>query len=157
MADIDNVRRILLATFVLGSIGTGAELLLLEHTEDVWQKVPLGLIAAGCAAAALVAIRPAVATLALFRLAMALFVASGAVGVWLHYEGNAEFERELSPGIGGMALAREALSGATPALAPGTMVLLGVIGLTAAYRHPAGAPVEGRTAETRQHGEDLSA
>jgi hypothetical protein len=33
-------------------------------------------------------------------------------------------------------LFREALSGATPALAPGTMVQFGLLGLLYTYRHP---------------------
>ena len=39
------VRRMMLALLVLELIGTGAELLLMSHYEDVWQIVPLALIA----------------------------------------------------------------------------------------------------------------
>jgi hypothetical protein len=54
--------------------------------------------------------------------------------VGLHYQGNVEFERELAPDASGLPLVWEALKGATPALAPGTMMLLGAVGLTAAPR-----------------------
>jgi hypothetical protein len=68
---------------------------------------------------------------------MLLFLVAGGAGVILHYRGNTEFERERDPVIAGWDLFRRALQGATPALAPGTMVLLGSIGLLYAYRHPA--------------------
>ena len=123
--------------FLFGSAGTGAELLLLEHTEGIWQLTPVALIAAGCALFALLAIRPRAIGVRAFQAAMALFVASGVYGVALHYQGNVEFELELRPGAGGMELFREAMKGATPALAPGTMILLGALGAVYTYRHPA--------------------
>jgi hypothetical protein len=55
--------------------------------------------------------------------------------VW-HYQGNMEFELETYPSISGLALFKEAMMGATPALAPGTMIELGLIGLAYTYRHP---------------------
>ena len=61
---------------------------------------------------------------------MAAYLASGLVGLWFHYSGNAEFELEMYPSLSGWSLVREALSGATPALAPGTMIHLGLLGLT---------------------------
>jgi hypothetical protein len=51
------------------------------------------------------------------------------VGTFLHYRGNVEFELELTPGIRGLALFREAITGATPALAPGAMIVVGLVGL----------------------------
>jgi hypothetical protein len=47
-----------------------------------------------------------------------------------------EFELETYPSISGLALFKEAMMGATPALAPGTMIELGLIGLAYTYRHP---------------------
>ena len=41
------VRRILGLGMVVGFLGTGIELLLLGHTEDTWQLVPLILIGVG--------------------------------------------------------------------------------------------------------------
>jgi hypothetical protein len=69
---------------------------------------------------------------------MLLFAAAGLAGLFFHYQGNVEFERERNPDKRGFALFAAAMTGATPALAPGTMVLLGSIGLLYAYRHPAG-------------------
>jgi hypothetical protein len=47
-----------------------------------------------------------------------------------------EFELEMYPSMAGFELVRESMSGATPALAPGTMLVLALIGLTYSYRHP---------------------
>jgi hypothetical protein len=137
MPDAAFLRRVLAALFLFGSVGTAAELLLLEHTEDAWQKAPLVLIAIGCVVLAVLAVRPSAAGLRTFQLAMVAYIASGVFGLGLHYQGNVEFELELQPGAAGLRLFWEALKGATPVLAPGTMALLGAIGLTYTYRHPA--------------------
>ncbi len=126
----------LLFILVLGIVGTGAELLLIGHYEDPWQIAPLGLFAAGLVAVAWQGVSRSPASIRALQTVMALFVASGALGVYLHYAGNIEFERELDPDLSGFALFKEAMRGATPALAPGTMVLLGLIGLVYAHEHP---------------------
>jgi hypothetical protein len=43
----------------------------------------------------------------------------------------------MSPSRDGMSLISKTLTGATPVLAPGSMSLLGVVGLAFTYRHPA--------------------
>jgi hypothetical protein len=121
-------RRLLALTFLLGSVGTGAELLLMEHTEDLWQNVPLVLLALGCGIFAALAMTASVSVRRAFHGVMILFAASGIAGTLLHYDGNVEFERELNPDASGIALFRDAMMGATPALAPGTMILLGAVG-----------------------------
>lgn len=131
------LRRILLAVYFTGALGLAAELFLLEHFEDVWQWVPLVLLAAGLLAGLAVALRPGRAVILGFRALMAAFVAAGAVGAYLHLRGNLEFERESDPALRGAALLWEALQGATPALAPGALAQLGLVGLALAYRHPA--------------------
>ena len=131
------LRRALFAILTAGYVGIGAELLLGGHYEDVLQIVPLTIIAASLAALAWYGIGGGAASLRLLRVMMFVSVASGGLGVVLHYLGNTEFELERTPTLGGFALVREALTGATPALAPGTMVLLGAIGLLAIWRHPA--------------------
>ena len=137
MPDAAFLRRVLAALFLFGSVGTAAELMLLEHTEDVWQKAPLVLIAVACVVLAVLAVRPSTAGVRLFQLAMVAFIASGVAGLALHYQGNVEFELELQPEASGLHLFWESMKGATPVLAPGTMALLGAIGLTYTYRHPA--------------------
>jgi hypothetical protein len=119
-----------------GLLGTGVELLLLEHTEDLLQWIPLGLIALSLLALLWERIAGSGASLLVFRGLSLLSVASGALGVWLHYRGNVEFEIESVPGLEGFELFRAAMGGATPALAPGTMILLGVLGLLSTMGRP---------------------
>lgn len=125
------IQRALLALFTIAALGTGLELILLGHTEQRWQWVPVVLTFAGAlAAVAYRFIRGPIGRRA-FQGTMILFLVSGAVGLALHYQGNVEFALEMDPGARGWTLLREALTGATPALAPGTMMLLGAIGLIA--------------------------
>jgi hypothetical protein len=131
------IRDFVLAVIVIGTVGLIAELLLQEHTESWQQWIPLVLLGLGLAATALVRMRPSRSTVMVFRLLMAAFLGAGLFGVYLHYAGNVEFAVERKPELTGMKLIWEALRGATPALAPGAMVQLGLLGLVYAYRHPA--------------------
>jgi hypothetical protein len=141
------LRRLLLALFVFGSVGVVAELGLLGHYEDYKQYIPLVLLALGLPAAGWLAVAPGRGSVVAFRGLMVLFVAGGIVGLVLHYRTNAEFELEIFPVMGGWELFWESLRGATPALAPGTMVELGLLGLLATFRHPA-ASRSGASAST---------
>ncbi len=130
-------RGCLLVLFLIGVVGTGAELLLLGHTEDLWQWVPLVLMAGSLVTLGWRVVDRGARSLHVFRGMMILFVLSGVVGLWLHYDGNAEFELEMYPGLQGFELFRESVTGATPTLAPGTMLEFGLLGLLYTYRHPA--------------------
>jgi hypothetical protein len=59
------------------------------------------------------------------------------VGLYLHYRGNVEFALERDPSLSGARLLWKALRGATPALAPGALSQLGLLGLLYTYGHPA--------------------
>lgn len=120
--------RLLLATLVFGLVGVAAELLLIGHFEDMKQLIPLLLIAAALAIAAWYARSDGAAARRAFRVALALLAFSGLLGQYLHYRGNVEFELERDPALGGIALFWESMTGATPALAPGTMILLAIVG-----------------------------
>lgn len=135
-ATVGGFRSFLLLLFVIGVVGTGAELLLLGHTEDLWQWVPLMLMAASLVTLGWRVVARGSTSLRIFQGTTILCVLSGVVGLWLHYHGNAEFELEMYPALQGFELFRESVTGATPALAPGTMVELGLLGLVYTYRHP---------------------
>jgi|TARA_B100001146_G_scaffold130896_1_gene114984 hypothetical protein len=64
------------------------------------------------------------------------YLLSGVVGLYLHLKANVEFELELRPTMANAELILETLMGAIPALAPGEMVQLGLLGLLACFRHP---------------------
>lgn len=131
-----SVRRIVLAVFFASAAGAGIELLLLEHTETIWQVIPLVLLGIGVVAAGAAAVRPARGTVRSFQAVMALFVVAGLAGLYLHYRGNVEFELEMYPSLAGLDLFWKAITGATPALAPAFMIQLGVIGWAWSFRHP---------------------
>jgi len=131
-----SIRRLLLQVLLVGMIGTGAELLLLGHTEDAMQWVPLVALALGVLLAAAALVRETPAVIRSFAAVMVGYLVSSAVGLYLHYRGNVEFELEMYPSRSGTELVWEALTGATPALAPGSLGLLGLVGLVYAFRHP---------------------
>jgi hypothetical protein len=126
-------RRVVLVILMLGMAGIFVELLLAEHFEDAWQVIPLILLVLGVAAVAWHAIGPSSSSARTLRTLMTLFVLSGCLGVFLHYRGNVEFEREQNPRATRWTLFREAMMGATPALAPGVMIQLGLLGLLYAF------------------------
>jgi hypothetical protein len=136
----DTARRILMAILLLGIAGISLELWLLNHIEDFNQLIPLWLNAAAVLAAALITLRPSITTVRVFQSVMLLLIVSGAIGAWLHYQVNTEFQLEMDPQLSGLALFRKSiLAKAPPALAPGAMVQLGLIGLAYTFRHPASA------------------
>lgn len=131
------MRALLLALVVLGTVGLILELVLLEHMESLLQWIPLGVLAIGLAASAVLAVKQTARTVRAFQLAMAAFVATALVGLVLHYRGNVAFELEMDSSIAGIDLIWRSLRGATPALAPGAMAQVGLLGLIQSYGHPA--------------------
>lgn len=130
------LHRILLALVLLGAAGLLVELALLEHYDSVSQWIPLALLVVVLGAAVAVQVRPGPRTVRFFQAVMALCVVTGAVGLVLHYRGNVEFELERDGSLHGLRLFWEAIRGATPALAPGALSQLGLLGLAYTYRHP---------------------
>jgi hypothetical protein len=134
----DAARRILLGILLLGTLGISAELLLLNHIEDASQWIPLALCGATVVLSVVVAARPTAATIRLFQMVMLLMIISGGVGIYLHYGATTEFQLEMDPTLTGFALFRKAIvAKAPPALAPGAMTQLGLIGLAYTFRHAA--------------------
>lgn len=130
------IRHILLFTLVLGLVGTGIELLLLEHFEEWRQMIPLGLIACALLVLAWHGVHRGPAPVRALQVLMIIFAIAGATGLTLHYKGNVEFELEMYPTRSGLELFRKAMMGATPALAPGSMIQIALIGLAYSCRHP---------------------
>ena len=131
----DTLRRFLLGIFLLGVSGITAELLLMGHYEDFYQQIPLALCALALAGVGAVLLRPGRGTITAFRALMACFVLSGMVGAILHFQGNMEFQLEMDGSLNGFALYRKAILAKTPpALAPGAMIQLGLIGLAYTFR-----------------------
>jgi hypothetical protein len=111
-------------------LGTSAELWLMGHHEDWQQLIPLVVMGLTVVALAWTAFSSSRAALRAFKLCMLVLMLSGATGAILHYRANMEFQLEMDPTLGGMALLLKVLHAkAPPALAPGNMVLLGLLGL----------------------------
>lgn len=143
-----SIRTLLLGALAIGVIGTSSELILLRHIDEPAQWIPL--VSLGVAIPILIwhFTSPGRASVRVLQALMLAFLVFGVVGVGLHYNGNVEFERELHPSEHGWEFLRKTVAGATPVLAPGSLVLLGLVGLAHAYRHPS---LEGgqRRQETR--------
>ena len=131
-----SIRKLLLAALAVGVIGTVGELILLRHFDKPAQWIPLAALATAVPILIWHASAPSAASVRTLQVLMLAFAVLGVVGVGFHYDGNVEFERELNPNERGWTFVRKTVAGATPVLAPGSMVLLGLVGLAHAYRHP---------------------
>jgi hypothetical protein len=132
------IRRLLLAILIVGLAGTATELVLLEHYEDSSQLLPLFFIGLALVAILGHLVLGGRGSIVFLRAVMVFVVLSGALGVVLHYRGSMEFQLEMDPTQSGWDLFTKVLHAkAPPALAPGVMAQLGLIGLVYTYRHPA--------------------
>ena len=124
----------LLAILSFGLIGTAVELVFLEHDESLTQLVPLILIGVGLSAIGWNIATGSFWSLRIMRATMGAFILAGALGVILHYRGNVEFQKEIDPSLHGFALFMKAIKSKTPpALAPGALAQLGLLGLACTY------------------------
>jgi hypothetical protein len=141
------VRASLLGILLFGVVGMIVELVFLKHTEGVLEILPIGLMGAALLVVIWDALRRSTASRAILMAAMVGFIVTGLAGVWVHYDANLGFERESNPGATAEEVYRKAVTGATPTLAPGAMVELGLVGVLFALLQPtseAGAASKGR-------------
>jgi surface polysaccharide O-acyltransferase-like enzyme len=124
-------QQLLLGIVVFTSVGTLAELILLEHIEERTQMIPVLLLGVVIVATVVLWMRPVPAVINAYRVIMIACLASALLGIYFHYTANVEFVLERHPKMTGWALTKEAAMGALPALAPGTMAQLALIGLLA--------------------------
>lgn len=135
MSTLETLRRFLLVILVIGMAGTAVELLLLQHDEGAIQRVPLVLLGAGLMSVGWHAVHPGKASANAVRAVMVAFVAAGLAGIYFHYRANVEFQLESDPSRAGAALFWKVLAAKVPpALAPGVMMQLGLLGLAYTYR-----------------------
>lgn len=136
---VRRLRGLLLFLLAAEIIGVTAELLLIAHWEGVWQWTPLIVLSVGLIFVLAHGIFRNRASRRAFQLVMVVFVLSGALGTWLHYDGRVEFRQELDPSLTGWSLFRSAMTGSStpPVLAPGVMIQMGFLGLICAYRSAA--------------------
>ncbi|MEL6303746.1 MAG: hypothetical protein AAFQ20_03045 [Bacteroidota bacterium] len=122
------LNRTILITFLFISIGTIMELYLLEHYEDRLQLIPILCIALLLVLMVILLFRKSAIVQGVFKFVLLLTAGSGVYGIFLHLSANYEFEQEMRPSVKGWDLFVESLSGALPTLAPGSMIVLALIG-----------------------------
>jgi hypothetical protein len=131
------IRRLLLAILIFGLVGTGVELLLLQHTKTLWELIPLVLIGLALVILTWHAIAQHSASVRAVQAIMGLFLIAGVAGIALHYQSSMEFKLETNSALSGWPLFWAVMTAKTPpALAPGAMIQLGLLGLVYTYRHP---------------------
>jgi hypothetical protein len=131
------LRRFLLGAAAASSVAIPVELLLQGHTESPVQALPFVACAVGLLGAATFARRPGRRSARLLRLAAGLGALLGAFGTFEHLEHNYAFEAEIRPSAPAADLVLAALTGASPPLAPGALVLVAALLFAATWRHPA--------------------
>ncbi len=125
--------RALTGLYLLGCAGALAELLLTGHYEGWEQWIPLALLSLGLTAGIL-RYRTGRDRARRALLVMGWTLAGGGVlGSILHLKGNREFELEMYPDLSGLDLVMESATGATPALAPGALILLGLLAVVISH------------------------
>jgi hypothetical protein len=135
---LGRLRRWILALFTLGVVGTGSELFFFEHFEDIWQAIPIGLMTVSLGMVFWNAVAPSRTSVRLFRIVLAAFVVAGILGMYLHFQGNLQFQIEMDPAQDRWTLFQKVIHAKSPpSLAPGSMAQLGLLGLLWSFRHPA--------------------
>lgn len=135
MTAMTTIRRMLAGILLLGMSGTFIELLLLGHDEDRIQFIPLVALGAGVLVVCWHAATMSLLSARVLRGVMLVFLVAGVAGVYYHYRANVEFQRESDPSLAGRELLWSVLRAKVPpALAPGVMVQLGLLGLVYTYR-----------------------
>ncbi len=151
---VETWRKLATYLFVFGATGTLVELTLLGHTENRPQWVPVVLLGLGIVAGLAVVVRTGPATVKALRFIAAAYLPAAAAGLYFHLRSNIEFELEMRPAIEGAELVRETLTGAIPALAPGALAQLGLLGLLVCFRHPALSVARAVTTGPTNHPQD---
>ncbi|NOT44967.1 MAG: hypothetical protein HOP14_10240 [Acidobacteria bacterium] len=123
------VRRLLAVPLMVGTTGLIAELLLIGHIDTRWQRVPLVLLVAALAVVALHVVRPRRAVRRLLQAVMLACLSSGTIGIGLHYSANEREVMVADPRVEGWERVTRSARGTMPALAPGSLSLLGLVGL----------------------------
>ncbi len=125
---VHRAKRFSIVIYVLTSLGLMTELLLESHYEEFWQVLPLVVISLGL----MILLAYQYWTISILKISnkimVILLILTGCVGVFFHLKNNWGFELEIYPHLKGWELFRKTLTGAIPVLAPGALVILGLLG-----------------------------
>jgi hypothetical protein len=132
------IRLALFSILLIGMLGSGTELILLNHYDGWRQWIPVILILLGLSVAGWHAAYSSALSVRVLQALFICFMASGFAGIYFHYQGGAEFKWESNPSLSGWPLFWETIRGKVPPLlAPGAMIQFGLLGVAYAHRHPA--------------------
>jgi hypothetical protein len=133
---IKMMRSLILVILAIGVLGMLGELLLIRHYrhDSQWIAVALTLLTGACAM--VLAFNPNARMLRAVQLALLLVVLGSAFGVLEHLKVNYEVAAATDPALNAVSLVWEAFKGRSPALAPGALAQLGLLGLLFTFRHP---------------------
>ena len=123
-----NVKQVIFAALLFMMLGTSLELYLIHHYEDTQQLIPLLCIAIAILGVFILFYKRTKQTFKIFKFILIITALSGVYGIFLHLQVNFEFEKEMTPTATNWELCIESLSGALPALAPASMIVLALIG-----------------------------
>ncbi len=130
------LRHVALALALLAALLTPVELVFAKHYAQPTMLIPFALVLLSVVGILGVLLNPSRQTLRLFRWVMGLLFIGSAIGVFFHLRGNLAVARDIDPTLSGLKLLWEVLTGAAPALAPGLLAQVGLLGLAYTYQHP---------------------
>jgi hypothetical protein len=110
------------------ALGLFLELILIDHYENVKQIIPLLMIPLASLALFLFYYFQGRLLRNLSLLTMAVCILAGILGIFFHFQGNFEFEKEMYPTMSWVNLFIKSMKGATPLLAPGSLIGFGLMG-----------------------------
>jgi hypothetical protein len=130
ISDLFSVKQLVVVALLFMIVGTITELFLLHHYEGFQQLIPVICIGTSLVLMGILSFRKTELLMNAFKLLMGLSALSGLYGTFLHLQANFEFEQEMKPTASFWDLLIESLSGALPTLAPGSMIVFALIGIT---------------------------
>ena len=133
---VSRFRQWLLLLSTMATLMVPLELLFVEHYEEWQMYIPFVLSGLTLVGIVLVAFWPNKKTLLLFRMVMALLLIGSLLGVYFHLSGNLELTEEINSELQGWSRIWDILSGAAPALAPGLLAQVALMGFLFTYKHP---------------------
>lgn len=123
-----HLKKVIVLTFIIMTLGTVLELYLLHHYESIFQLIPILCIGLILLAVVTLYYRRTRLIKSIFKLILVVTAMSGVYGGYLHLYANYEFEVEMKPTADFWHLLFESFSGALPTLAPFSMIILALIG-----------------------------
>lgn len=124
----EEIYRLSYIIFLIAATGLLMELLLIGHLESFWQIFPVVLLSVAVTNAVLFYYIAHRFVFLIFNFLTIILMISGFIGIGFHLHNNWEFTIELHPGESTFQLITDMLTGAIPAVAPGAMIVSGLVG-----------------------------